>query len=156
MIKNCVICGEVFTVSPSDKTVTCSPSCRSERAKRVATSRRRTWSKEKKAKLSDFGQTTNLKKGTPAALQSPKSGPYETNVNALVWEIRSPDGTIYTMRNLNLWLRDNADLLPGTPEQARAGIMQIKRSRYGKTKRAVNQWKGCTLVSWEEGGNNRE
>jgi hypothetical protein len=88
--------------------------------------------------------------GTVAAKLSPIAGPFETNYNALIWTIRSPDGTTYTMRNLNLWLRENIDLLPGTPEQARAGIMQIKRSRQGRTKRPVNQWKGWTLISWED------
>ena len=33
--KKCVICGKEFPCSPSDKTVTCSPACRSERARRA-------------------------------------------------------------------------------------------------------------------------
>lgn len=94
--------------------------------------------------------TDNLRKGTPAALTSPKSGAFESNINALIWTIRSPDGVTYTVRNLSLWLRDNADKLPGTPEQARAGIAQIKRSMEGKLKRPVGSWKGWTLIKWEE------
>lgn len=148
MIRHCVICDAAFVASPSDKKVTCSPRCRSERARRVNTGRARRWSAEKKAKLASRGQSANLKKGTVAAKMSPLSGPFETNQNALVWVIRSPEGETYTFRNLNLWLREHSEMLPGTVEQARAGLMQIKRSQQGKTKRSVNSWKGWTLVGW--------
>ncbi|MGO0058670.1 hypothetical protein ACTID9_01155 [Brevibacillus fluminis] len=108
------------------------------------------WGEASKKALAERGQTPNLKKGTPAAQRSPKSGPFETNRNALIWTIRSPEGATYTFRNLNLWLRENADVLPGTVDQARAGFGQIKRSRLGKTKRPVGSWKGWTLVCWEK------
>jgi hypothetical protein len=150
MIRKCVICGMEFNVPPSSKKVTCSDPCRRERASRVNLGSKHPWSESSRAKLSERGQTENLLKGTIAALESPLSGPFESNINALDWVIRSPEGTTYTVRNLNLWLRENADLLPGTPEQARAGIMQIKRSRLGKTKRSVNQWKGWRLLEWGE------
>lgn len=150
MIKRCIICGKDFTASPSDKTVTCSLPCRKERTRRSASKTGRRWSEDKRKQLSERGQTTNLKQGTPAALQSPIAGPFETNYNALEWVIRSPDGVTYQCRNLNLWLREHADLLPGTPEQARAGLMQVKRSMQGKTKRKVSTWKRWTVVNWFE------
>jgi hypothetical protein len=148
--KRCVICGTEFPAPPSSKKVTCSDPCRRERARRSATGRKRFWSAEKKARYAEKGQNANLKLGTAAALKSPIAGPFETNQNALIWTIHSPDGVTYTVRNLSLWLRENADKLPGTPEQARAGFAQIKRSREGKTKRSVGSWKGWTLIKWEQ------
>lgn len=148
-VRRCVICGAEFNAPPSSNKVTCSTPCRRERARRAATGRKRTWSEEKRARYKARGPSPNLKLGTPAARNSPKSGPFETNQNALVWTIRSPEGVAYTVRNLKLWLREHAEILPGTPEQAWAGIMQIKRSMDGKTKRPVTQWKGWTLINWE-------
>ncbi|HEY0267653.1 MAG TPA: hypothetical protein VGC12_00300 [Methyloradius sp.] len=87
-----------------------------------------------------------MQKGTPAALQSPVSGPFESNHQALTWVLQSPDGITYKFRNLRLWLRQHVEMLDGTPEQAHAGIMQIKRSMQGKTKRPVSQWKGWRLL----------
>lgn len=147
--RNCVICGTEFAAPPSSRKVTCSPSCRSERARQSNTGTRGSWSEDKKAKRSAQGQPENFKKGTQAAQLSAKSGPFETHINALIWTIKSPDGVTYNLRNLNLWIREHADLLPGTPEQARAGFMQIKRSIQGKTKRSVGSWKGWKLLKWE-------
>lgn len=150
MNRICVICGCSFKCSPSDKKVTCSDGCRSERARRSKTALGRHWSGASRVKLSLKGQTANLKKGTAAALLSPIAGPFETNKQALIWTLLSPEGITYEARNLNLWLKQHADILPGTPEQARAGLVQIKRSMQGKTKRPVNQWKGWRLICWEK------
>ncbi len=145
-----MICKTVFTCSPSDRKITCSRECRQERARRAKTAKGRPWSKASRARLSLRRQTSNLKLGMQAALQSPIAGPFETNHKALIWVIVSPAGDLYEIRNLNLWLRTHAHLLPGTPEQARAGLMQIKRSTLGKTKRPVQTWKGWTLLDWRE------
>lgn len=81
--KQCVICGKSFPSPPSSKTVARSDPCRIERARRARTGKTTEWSEESKKKLSVRGVTGNLLKGTPAAKESPNSGPYETNVNAL-------------------------------------------------------------------------
>lgn len=91
--------------------------------------------------------TKNLLLGMPAAQKSPIAGPFETNQNALVWTLKDPHGHIHTARNLSLFLRNHESELDGTIEQARAGIMQIRRARQGKTKRAVTQWKGWRLLN---------
>lgn len=148
MIKHCRICGSAFKSPPSAKTVTCSNSCRRERARRANTAKNRKWSARAVRRLSARGQTGNLRKGTAAALASPLSGPFETNRNALEWTIQSPSGRIYNVRNLSLWLRRHRAVLPGTVQQARSGLMQIKRSMLGKTRRPVGQWKGWRLLGW--------
>ena len=150
MIKICVICGMEFKSPPSDKKVTCSKECQSERARRINTGRHVGWGKEARERQSARGHTDNLKLGTAAAQASPKSGPFETNQNALSWTLLSPEGVTFTFRNLSLWLREHADMLPGTSEQARAGIVQMKRSMLGRTKRPVTQWKGWRLIGWEK------
>ncbi|EPD80512.1 hypothetical protein HMPREF1207_05618 [Paenibacillus sp. HGH0039] len=115
--------------------------------------KKRRWSPEKRARLSERGQTENLKLGTLAAQVNPKTGPFETNEQALIWVLKSPEGIVHEFRNLSHWTRQHADILPGTPEQARCGIMQIKRSMLGKTRRPVTSWKGWTLLGWRKPDN---
>lgn len=150
MIKTCLICGSQFTCSPSDKIVTCSPLCRRERARRAKLGKSQKWPDSARKKLSLKGQSENLKKGTQAAMDSPFAGSFETNKQALIWTIISPEGVKHEVRNLNLWIKQNTDILPGTPDQAHAGFMQIKHSIQGKTKRQVSQWKGWRLIDWRK------
>ena len=151
MIKQCTICGTQFTCYPSDNKTTCgSTDCTKEQRRRSHIGKRNKWTEESKQQLSAKGKTDNLLRGTLAAQQSPLSGAFETNQNALIWTLQAPDGTTHVVRNLALWLREHADILDGTPEQARAGLMQIKRSMEHKTKRPVRQWKGWRLLKWEK------
>lgn len=64
--------------------------------------------------------------------------------------IKSPDGVVYKFKNLNLWCRNHADILPGTPENAEAGIREIKKTMQGKRKLPVMQWKGWILIDYED------
>ena len=81
-VKICIICGKEFYSSPSVNKVTCSDACRKKYA--VIRSIGRKFSDETKAKLSDAGKQRNMSElqiiGTMAALESPNSGPFETNV----------------------------------------------------------------------------
>lgn len=106
---------------------------------------RNQWSKESREKLSTKGQTSNLTKGTPAAKQSPVAGPFETNQEAKLWLLTSPNGDEYRVVNLKKFIRENSNLFDGTVEQAHAGLRQVQLSLMGKTKRAVSQWKGWRL-----------
>jgi len=103
------------------------------------------WSGESRERLSKKGQTTNLKKGTAAAQQSPVAGPFETNQEAKLWSLTSPNGQEYTVVNLKKFIRENAPLFDGTVEQAHAGLRQVQLAITGKTKRTVSQWKGWRL-----------
>jgi len=146
--RKCIICGKPFECYPSDNKVTCSRECMRERMRRAKTAEGRKWSPEARKRLSERGETENLKKGTAAAVESPIAGPFETNCNALIWQLRSPEGRIYTCRNLNLWMRNNKDLLPSSPYLFRSGIMQVKRSYQGKREHPVYSYKGWELLGW--------
>lgn len=133
MIRKCIICGTNFKCSPSDKKITCSKVCSVERKRQSHKGKSNQWSLESRFKKSIEGQTNNLRKGTPAALISPRSGSFETNINAKDWILIDPDGNEHQIRNLNLWCKNNAyDLFGREPEQVRAGFLQIKRSMQGK------------------------
>lgn len=95
----CVICGTLFACPPSAKNSTCSPACRSERARRHS-ARPRPWSDAAKAKLAARARTPNLALGTPSARLSPIAGPFETNQEAKIWQVIDANGTHRTIRNL--------------------------------------------------------
>jgi hypothetical protein len=149
MIKHCIICGAEYKAPPSEHRSTCGHAkCVLERKRQSHVGKFNKWNDDSRQLKSAQGMTANLRQGTPAAKASPIAGAFETNQNALVWTIESPGGEIFEVRNLILWLRNPAVLLDGTPEQARAGICQIKRCMEGKTKRQVSQWKGWRLITW--------
>ncbi len=151
MIKQCVICGEDYKASPSDKRATCGKSeCIRVNKSRTHKGKHNTWSEESRRNLSVRGQTANLSKGTPAAQQSPIAGSFETNQNAKDWVLISPDGKEYKCRNLNLWCKNNCKLFDRTPVQIAAGFRQIKLYYEGKTKRTVASYLGWTLRDWGE------
>jgi hypothetical protein len=152
----CPICGTAVQRNASDKRRTCGAAdcVRAWRAQICPTllsaPRAAYWTPERRAEKSSQGQTDSLQKGTAAAQASPKAGPYETNQNALTWTLLSPDNQIYTVRNLALWCRDNAAILPSTPKNACAGIRFLKLSQMDKTKRPVSSWHGWRLLSWSK------
>lgn len=131
--KKCVVCGRYFYASPSSRKKTCSKEC-------------------EKAERSISGKTgkssRNLIAAQKAAIISPNSGKFETNVRAKSWVIQSPDGTVYNINNLILWAREHADILPGTPKQFAFGIRTVKQSLQGKKQRGCYQYKGWKLLDW--------
>jgi predicted nucleic acid-binding Zn ribbon protein len=132
-MKTCIICGKEFADSQGNMTKTCSPECSSANRKQ----------------LHEHGvYDGTLKKAHEAFTTNPLTGRFETNVNAKEWVIQSPDGDIYTCRNLMLWLREHEDMLDGTVIQAWNGIVQIKHSMLGKRKNKSYQWKGWKLIEW--------
>lgn len=76
--------------------------------------------------------------GTEAAKMSPKSGRFETNVNAKDWHLISPDGEHYYFHSLNFWLRENCENLFGFAPDSKdfynavSGLGRAKRSVMGK------------------------
>lgn len=75
--------------------------------------------------------------GKEAAKQSPKSGRFETNVNAIEWHLISPEGEHFFFRSLNNWLRENGEKYFGCePDSAqyknvRSGLSGAKRAMLG-------------------------
>lgn len=152
--RNCVICGKAFECYPSDITVTCSNACRRERQRRIQTGHSISWSDEAKARLSEKGQTANLKLGTAAAQTSPIAGRGEENQEAKVWILVTPDGEEIVVRNLLHWARSHTDLFDKPPgdqsaKQIAAGFKAIAQTLRGGRKsgkqRGAYTYKGWTL-----------
>lgn len=152
MVKNkktCVVCGRQFDCPPSSKKITCSPECSRIRKAQTHKGKRNVWSTESRDKLSALGQTENLRLGTEAAKKSPKSGRFETNINAKIWRLTSPEGKVYMCKNLALWCRNNCDLFgfDSTEQNARkvrAGLTHAKRGKQGKKTALTSMYKGWT------------
>lgn len=84
------------------------------------------------------------------AKKSPKSGKFETNVNAKHWVLIAPDGVKYECTNLFLWARGHTELFgfePGekSANKIRAGFSELARSMRGCLKRPVYTYKGWRL-----------
>lgn len=152
-IKICVECGRPFECPPSDKTVTCSNKFRREHARKRQVGRK--FSKEARMKMSQSAQRRDMtelqQKGTQAAKTSPKSGRFETNVNAKDWHLISPDGQHYYCHSLNFWLRENCRELfgcePDTKQfnSVRSGLVGAKRAAMGK-KYLCSTYKGWQVL----------
>lgn len=90
--------------------------------------------------------------GTVAALNSPKSGRFETNVNAKKWHLVSPDGKHYYFYSLNFWLRENGEKLFGCKpdscefKNVASGLRGAKRAAMGKI--SPKQRPCCTYKGW--------
>lgn len=131
--KICIVCGATFADPQSNPTVTCNAEC----------------SKRHRQDLYGAGIYEDaLAKAHEALPNRPLTGRFETHINAKDWVIQAPDGQKYECRNLKLWLRDHAELLDGTPQQAWDGIAKIKYTMQGKRKNQSHQWKGWRLISW--------
>lgn len=135
--KICVICGKLFDCPPSSKKITCSKECSAIRKSQSHKGKSNVWSEESKRKLSERGQTDNLKMGTPAAKRSSNSGRFETNVNAIDWHLISPEGKHYYFHSLHHWLRENCRELFGVEPDSRefinirSGLSNAKRAMLG-------------------------
>lgn len=170
--RKCVICGKPFRCSPSDNYVTCSKECQSVRAGRALRTRveqgdhiyswtpeRRTTARENPAVAAQRKAAQVL--GTQAAQKSPVAGRFETNQNAKVWTLVSPEGKIYQVRNLLLWAREHTDLFDKPPgdrsaQQIRAGFAAIAQTMRGgrgpeKRQRGSMSYLGWTLKELPKG-----
>lgn len=154
-VKICVECGKPFECPPSDETATCSQECRRLHArnrqigvKRSTETREKISTAAKGRDMSDFQLI-----GTTAAKESPKSGKFVTNVNAIDWHLVSPDGNHYLFHSLNFWLRENCmELFGCEPDSkeyinAASGLRNAKRSMLGRTSKG--QRPCCTYKGWQ-------
>jgi hypothetical protein len=94
---------------------------------------RKTCSHECFKKLCKLNTTGNYK---PYCEKSEKA---KLKAHALAWTIKSPNGITYYPYNLSQWLKDNSEILPGTPYQALMGFYHIKMG-------TLHQWKGWELI----------
>lgn len=167
MIKKCIICGAEFSAPPSDKKVTCSPQCRSERARRAATGHPRLWGDQAKAKLKEKWSDNKQellalqKKASQAAMQIPEGQRGVQNRAAKIWTLKSPTGEIVHVTNLTHWARENAQMFePGTVDvdatasRVHSGFSAIVSSINGTKSRKSKQagtYKGWQLVCLPQG-----
>lgn len=91
------------------------------------------------------------KNGVESAQNSPKSGRFETNINAKEWELIAPDGTVHKCINLRLWARNHTELFdfPHGDDSARKiahGFENIAQTYYGN-RTGVYTYKGWSLKS---------
>lgn len=146
----CPVCHKLFPCPPSSNAVTCSKPCSAIWKSWTHKGLQNKWSDEARQRLSAKGRTENLKLGTAAAQQSPIAGRFETNQEAKVWVLIDPTGQEITVRNLNLWARENTDLF-GKPEgdhsaqQIASGFRAIAQTLRGKRKTPVMTYFGWTL-----------
>lgn len=137
MLRKCAVCGKEFRCSPSDKTVTCGKECSRINKSRTHIQKSNSWNDESRKKLSEIGQTENLKRGTPSAMKNPKSGRFVTNANSKDWHLISPGGKHYKFHSLNFWLRENGERFFGCKadsnefKNVRSGLSGAKRAMLG-------------------------
>lgn len=153
MIKKCIICGGEFKTSPSAKKVTCSNECRRKYAVIRSTGRKK--SVEEKKKISDAHKGKDTYQIRMLAIEaskvSPKSGKFETNVNAIDWHIVSPENVHYRFHSLNNWLRLHGEEHFGCKADTQqfynvvSGMSQVRRTALGKTSNP-SSYKGWRVI----------
>lgn len=156
IVRKCRICGKRFLCYPSDKKVTCGrPECVLQNRCKSHKGVSNRWNPESRLKKSVQGQTANLRKGTPAAKDSPKSGRFETNINAQHWIVKSPNGEIYEFTNLMLWVRKHTTLFgksadDNSVQQIAGGFYTAKRAIQGKKDQHTPTYMGWKIISFEK------
>lgn len=148
MIKKCVVCGKEFKASPSAKIITCSKECLKIRRGQV--SRGRKMPQAAIERISEVakarGLTDNLKKGTLASMKSPKSGRFDTNINAKDWTLISPSGEMYKCHSMTNFIRKNPQLfdIDGSDEEVNrvaAGFRVIKaNTKFNRKGQSYHGW----------------
>lgn len=148
MIKKCIICGAEFKASPSDKIVTCSPKCRSERARRAIIARNgvnvlRTPENLKKLKESPK-RKEHIKKlqviATSAAMKLPGNQKGVQNRTSKLWILIDPTGSKHAAINLSQFIRDNAESFCINPDDEKSihnissGFRVIQKTMLGNNK----------------------
>lgn len=138
--KKCKVCGRLFACPPSTKKVTCSKECRIEYARQRRTGYK--LPKETRDKISEKAKGRDMTSfqslGTEAAKISPKSGRFETNVNAKTWHLVSPEGKEFICRNLRMWVREHCSLFGMEPSEHSfrniySGLVQAKKGVHVST-----------------------
>lgn len=132
----CPVCKKLFPSPPSSNAVTCSKECSAQWKSIVHQGVSNKWTYEAKVRLSERGQTDNLRMGTAAAQKSPIAGRFETNQEAKIWILVDPVGQEYVVRNLRLWAREHTELFGKPPgdrsaDQIAAGFRAIVQTLKG-------------------------
>ncbi len=165
--KNCVVCGSSFESPPSDKTVTCSPDCRSIRARSALAQRRavdpgvmRTTSESAKKRYIDpvrrEAARLSAKLASDAALLIPEGQRGPQNRTSKNWVLIDPDGNHIEVTNLQDWAREyydffepDSDDIDASANRIRCGFQAIACYMRGVPSRTrpVTSYKGWGLYA---------
>ena len=144
MIKRCKVCGCEFQASPSSKIFTCSKACSSILRSQSHIGKRNKWSLAGRAQAAAAAQKTeNCKKGTPAARRKYYDDP-EKYHSAKDWVVVSPDGDVFAVRNLSIFLRRR--LGEDFGRKVYDGLRVVKLGMKRKVVRPSSQSHGWTLA----------
>lgn len=161
--KNCVICGAKFFSPPSDKVVTCSKACRSERAARASRQNtgKRTWSKEKiEARKNDPRIQARMELlqpiATAKALENPMQQRGPQNRESKIWTIYPPESEeAITVTNLLHWARENyglfepgSDDIDATAKRICGGFQAIAQTIKGNRGNGGKRGPATTYKGW--------
>lgn len=112
ILHTCERCGSKYTVRQSRDVGRFCPACRgaasgaSRNGKLRAASQAASAAAKARVAADPERAALQLQHAAEAARNSPLSGPFETNINAKVWHVRTPDGEKITVRNMALWCRE--------------------------------------------------
>lgn len=155
--KICAVCRKRFPCPPSDKTITCSSACRSERKRQLYTGRKMPEEAIAKRSATVAGreasdaQKAAQEKATAAARVSPLAGPFETNRGAKHWILKSPEGVLHEFDNLALFIRLHPDWFPNphsasTALASAASCMAEETTPPSRRGREFSGYKGWQVV----------
>lgn len=92
--------------------------------------------------------------GTQTAKQSPKSGRFETNINAKIWTVKDPNNKTHTFTNLLHFVRQNPHLFDPADtvwRKKKSGAEWCRASSgiggLASKSNQAHQWKGWKLIS---------
>jgi hypothetical protein len=75
----------------------------------------------------------------------------EKNPCSKFWELESPTGEVYNIRNLSYFIRENQEWFNARPKIVYNNFIKIKRSMQGKEeKNPIYSYKGWKLNSWSD------
>ncbi|MGV2980697.1 hypothetical protein ACERNI_10875 [Camelimonas sp. ID_303_24] len=147
----CPTCLTTFEAQIKSRKIACSAPCAAELRAEGWASIREMWdgegSKVRIARERRERASRVQPIGVAAAKLSPRSGRFETNINASVWIVIDPTGYRREVRNLRLWCEHNADLFAPHPwRNAYAGLRQVAKWLRGKSDSQISTWRGWSLA----------
>ena len=132
--KTCIVCGKQYPCPPTDGVRTCGPDCSAELRRRQA---------------SELGHTDRIAEARERHVAETAPEDWQT---AKQWVLKSPDGVVYTCKNLINFFREHQNLIDCKPNTAARGISSVKQTMLGTRKNGALHWKGWTLLSWDDCG----
>lgn len=137
MTRYCVICGNPFQASPSDKKVTCYPECRSKRASIASTGRRYRLSDKARSHRTEVCNRPEVKarlmesakKASDAAMENPLSQRGPQNRTSLFYILIDPTGHKIPVVGLEDWCRNHCELFSEVSDRDKDGARIAKGFR---------------------------